>query len=378
MVDISKKNILSFRARMLLYAYAWKSKQKIVVIESDDWGSIRTSSEVAFDYLVSNGYNMENSVYSYDSLETNEDLEYLYEILSAHVDSEGNPACFTANVILANPDFDKIKRSDFQEYYYETVQETASTFKKSNRIIELWKNGYNNNLFYPQVHAREHVKYWTWLSDLKNGMPEAVQTFQLGMCGVPQKVSKTGTSYYSPLYSDEKILRKNDVHQTILVTEAFQLFESLFGFPSKSTIAPNCGWTDETEKIWKQNGVKYIQGGFLQEHHKESHIQYIPRYLGEKSTNTNLIYLVRNCTFEPSKSKNNNYWQKTLRQVERSFKLNTPAIISTHRINYTGSINENIRSNSLKQLDTLLRVIKEKWPDILFYNSVQLGDAISQ
>ncbi|MBD1423803.1 hypothetical protein [Sphingobacterium chuzhouense] len=373
-----RRNLNSVRARMLMYYRARRLQPKIVVFESDDWGAIRSSNRTAINYLERKGYDLGQSPYSFDALESNQDLEELFNVLQSHRDSLGNAPCFTANVILANPNFDLIKESEYGEYHYETLEKTLLKHVDSARLLDLWKLGYNERLFIPQVHAREHVKYWKWMQDLRSEVKEALETYALGMCGVPKLVSKRGTSYYSPIYMDHEELMKRGIDQNLLITEAFELFEKLLGFKSKSSIAPNCGWTDTTEKIWASLGVKYIQGGFLQEHHWEDRVKYIPHFLGEKSKNGQMLYLVRNCTFEPAKSTKENYWHSTFNEVERALQLNIPAIISTHRVNYVGSIKAEMRENSLKQLNKLLTEIERKWPNIIYLNSTQLGDMIYQ
>lgn len=47
----------------------WHTKRKIIVIESDDWGSIRMPSRQAYDYLLSKGYNIDENRYEkFDSV----------------------------------------------------------------------------------------------------------------------------------------------------------------------------------------------------------------------------------------------------------------------------------------------------------------------
>ena len=63
------KNYINFRG--------WKTNRKIVVIESDDWGSIRMPSKLAYSNLLKKEIDVDKS-YLYDtldSLEKKEDLE---------------------------------------------------------------------------------------------------------------------------------------------------------------------------------------------------------------------------------------------------------------------------------------------------------------
>lgn len=374
----NKRNLYSIFSRLLYITNSWKTNKKIIVIESDDWGSIRMSNKENYSKISNKGYNMSLSNYTFDSLENNDDLTALFEILESIKDNKGRKACFTANMVMANPDFEKIKNNNFEKYFYETVDKTLNNYDNSDQVRSLWKEGMKNHIFHPQYHAREHIQYWSWLTNLKNGQKEALETFNYNICGLPRKVSKINCSYYVPIYVDDNILIKNGLNLGNIICEGLQLFEKEFGFSSKSVIAPNCGWTPTAEYIWKNNNVKFIQGAFLQEYHYQDYVNYIPHYLGEKSKKSNLTYLVRNCTFEPSKNQNENYWEGTLSQIKMAFKLNTPAIISTHRVNYIGSINESNRERSLNQLKKLLLEIKKRYPEVEFMTSVELGDLICQ
>ena len=62
----------------------WRTNRKIVVIESDDWGTIRMSSKEAFNSLLKKGYPVDQCPYNkYDALESNQDLEMLFDVLNS-------------------------------------------------------------------------------------------------------------------------------------------------------------------------------------------------------------------------------------------------------------------------------------------------------
>lgn len=361
-------NILNFRK-------GWKTKRKLVVFESDDWGAIRTSSRDAYRKLENLGYNMSTSCYNLDSLESNNDLEMLYEHLSHIEDKNGSHPVFTANMVMANPDFYKIKNSSYSEYFYEDVRKTLSNIPESKDVELLWKEGNAMGVFYPQFHCREHVRFWEWMKDLHSKKYEAQICFDLKMCGVPRATSKDGTSYFRTPYIDKESLSRNNVEIELLVKGGLHMFRRIFGYNSESTVAPNVGWTDSTEHIWEDSGVKYIQGGVFQRESSASGENLIPHYLGEHKRQ--LTYLVRNCNFEPAKKEAKYCAPRTLNQISRAFSLGMPAIICTHRVNYIGTISEENRENSLLQLKYLLSSIARRWPDVEFVTSVQLGEIIN-
>jgi len=57
----------------------WNTLSKIIVFESDDWGSIRTRSKVDYELMLNSGLELNRSNFTrYDSLESNSDLENLF------------------------------------------------------------------------------------------------------------------------------------------------------------------------------------------------------------------------------------------------------------------------------------------------------------
>jgi len=358
-----------YRAAALLQG--WRTRRKIVVIESDDWGSIRMASRQAYDQLAKLGYNMSSSPYNLDALETDQDLEALFEALRSVKDSQGRPACMTANMVMANPDFDRIKESGYSLYFYEPVSATLARDPSRQNVEKLWAQGCKENLFVPQLHAREHVRYWEWMDALRAGSAEALATFPLRMCGVPYSCSREKKSFFSPPYLSDEELAGWGVDIESLVRDGADHFKRQFGFASQSAVAPNYCWTEHVERVWADVGVRYMQGAVFQDLPTASKHRHAPHYLGQRAV-TGGIYLVRNCYFEPTSVPADSVGP-CLKQVARAFAFHKPAIICSHRVNYIGAIDESNRSRSLKQLTSLLSQICEHWPDVCFMSSVELG-----
>ena len=99
----------------------WITRKRIIVFESDDWGSIRMPSRNVFDILVKAGVDLisgDSHRYNlYDSLATSDDLAALFETLKSVKDKNGNPCVFTPISLVANPDFEKIKLSGLKNIF---------------------------------------------------------------------------------------------------------------------------------------------------------------------------------------------------------------------------------------------------------------------
>lgn len=344
---------------------SYNTNKKIIIFESDDWGAIRSTKE-GNEHFKKEGYNLKNSNYMLDTLETNEDLEELFKVLGRYKGADGKPACFTANVILTNPDFEKIKKSNFEEYHYLRIDDEIKNIKKSDKIIDYWKQGSESGVFKPQLHGREHIQWWKWMEKLQDNCKETLDAFSCKMCGLPKRVSKESISFYEPVYVLDEYTSKNNFKELELsINEGSAFFEDIIGYKSLTTIAPVHTWFDEIEKFWHANGIKVIQGTYLQYKQMSGKLSFKKHFTGEVNKN-GLMYFVRNCYFEPSKG---DTVEKVLKQIQKSFLLKQPAIISTHRVNYTGDICLENRVNGLRELNILLKSIVEKWPDAIFMSS---------
>src|SRR5690554_6145795 len=181
------QNIKSTLSRNFTNARGWRTNRKIVAIESDDWGSIRMRNQESFDAILKAGIPVDRSKYdSLDSLEKKEDLESLFEDLEKHKDSHGNPAKFTTNMVMNNPDFEKIKADDLQQYHRRSFLDSYEYYYQEN-LKSLWFEGMDNKLVQPQFHAREHLNVNLWMRDLQNNHQHTKLAFKHHFFGLTTK-----------------------------------------------------------------------------------------------------------------------------------------------------------------------------------------------
>lgn len=356
--------------RNLLNIPGWRTKRHIVVIESDDWGAIRMPSKEVYEKLLSEGYRVDLNKYEKnDSLATEKDLTELFNILSKYTDINGNHPIITANCAVANPDFEKIKESGFQNYYYEPFTETLKRYQGCENSFELWQQGMKEGLFKPQFHAREHLNVSNWIHSLQND-EDTKHVFDYGIMGLfPKGKENVGNKFQVALGDTEFPIQS----QNEIIKEGLDLFEKIFNYKSKTFIAPCYTWNPGIEKTLYDNGVIGIQGLVYQKVPCGNSIRH---WMGSKNA-YGQIYTMRNAFFEPTLSPNIDNVEDCLYRIECAFRWNKPAIISSHRINYIGAINEYNRDNNLKQLDGLLTKIQKKWGDVEFISSDKLVDIIS-
>lgn len=366
-----KQGITNRTMRYINERRGWKTNRKIIVIESDDWGSIRMPDREVYEKMILLGLRVDLSTYNkYDTLASKEDFEHLYAILKKHKDKNNNHPVITANTLVANPDFDKIRNSNFENYYYESFLETLK--KYPDRGFESWQEGMKEKIFFPQLHGREHLNVSKWMNYLQKPSKEIHFAFEHGLYGIGSKISIEHNPSFVQAFESKEYLEAHSKEN--IINDGVQLFQEIFGFSTSSFIAPNYIWDNELEEILSRNQIKYIQGTFIQRTPENSNRYH---FLGEKNE-FNQLYLVRNVIFEPASNENFDWVNKALKEINQSFKYGKPAIISMHRVNFIGSIFKENRTRNLKLFDKLLKEVIKKWPEIEFMTSVELGDLINK
>lgn len=356
----------------------WRTNRKIVVIESDDWGSLRMPSKAVYDKFLAAGYKVDKCPYnSFDNLESEDDLNALFEVLSKCRDKHGNPACFTPNYNVANPDFEKIAASGFNEYHYEAFTQSLERYYPGKPVMNIVKQGMAERMYIPQYHGREHINPVLWLEALKSGNEAVMAGFKEGVFGLSQVTSPLINKPYLAT-----MIYRNAEELAVIersIREGAELFKNIFGYTATSFIAPLYTWNPELEKPLASVGIKYIQGAsFHRQYDAEKNNRSIERHAMGAASTAGQIYLARNCFLEPSLHKGADEASDCLKQISAAFLWKKPAVICSHRVNYIGSIVPQNRERNLKFLERTLSAILKKWPDVEFMSSNALGDIISK
>lgn len=353
-----------------------KTKRKIVVIYVDDYGSIRMKDKNTYETLKSAGIPVDKNRFSrYDTLAAREDLSKLFDTLTSVKDSNGNYACFTPLAIVANPDFEKIKASEYKEYHREPFTKTLERYgPKYDGVYKLWQEGIKENIFYPAYHGTEHINVKRFMDALQQGHKSVHLAFNnqsVALPSLPQEipVQKPTTTFFIENASENKQLAKD-------INTGTELFNELFGYYSKQ-FTPGAGiYSPLLEETLVDCGIKYI---------------HVERYLGYplgngvyskkflfngKKNSFGQKYIVRNCQFEPDGKENQNEVNRCLLEIEAAFRWGAPALLSSHRVNFVGQLDKNYRDINFKHLSFLLKKIVEKWPDVEFMNGDQMAEEI--
>jgi hypothetical protein len=361
-----KKHYINIRGK--------RTPKKILIIESDDWGSIRIPNKMFQKKLFSLGLIQEKDPFSkFDCLESADDYKALYAVLCQFEDKRGRHPAFTANMVMGNPDFDKIKSSDFQEFYWEPFYKTYQTYYPEQATFETLKIGISEGFLYPQFHAREHLNALQWLKRLKNRDKQFLKAFALKCFAIDDKKTSNQRANLMATYDYQSEDELAYIEYSIGHGLAF--FNETFGFDSATTIAPCYIWNDRIEQIFNKYQVQGIQSSYVQQYNEDSDKTH--KRIWQKSGALNAIgqrYWLRNVLFEPALDTSVDWVNKAMESITIAFLWQKPAIIGTHRVNYVAGLSEHNRANSLNQLQKLLDAILKKWPNIIFMNSAELNE----
>lgn len=363
---------LKFASHFISNVPGWQTTRKIVVFESDDWGSIRMPTREVYDQLLQGGVRVDGMPYlRYDSLAGEEDLSALFNILSSFKGKDGLPVVFTANTVVANPDFQKILGLDFTSYHYEVFTETLSRYPGCSGSFDLWVQGMNAGLFYPQFHGREHLNVPRWLRALQEDRGDVRMAFDYGMYDLSTSLTIGENSYMEALNLEDN---SEIGGQVMILKEGLDLFEQLFGYRSRTFIAPCYTWSSLLEFPLRELGIEAFQGSWFQLDPMEGKAHQFRRrfhYIGQRNHHGQR-YLVRNASFEPSQQPDRDWIEDILNRITIAFRLGKPVIIGTHRLNYIGAIDPANRDRNLVLLHRLLKKMIARWPEIEFMSSDQL------
>lgn len=370
----------SLLRRHYLNYKGWSTKEKLVVIQSDDWGSLRTSDLASLFKLKELGVSVEKCRYmQFDTVASDCDLQRLFEVLQNARDNHGNSAVLTANTLVSNPDFDRIEASEFESYHSVGLKQTFDILRnKTDEYklgLSLWKQGQEAGVFVPQLHGNEHLQVNRWLRQLRAGNEVLLEAFKWRMWGVSRHTSPLIEKSLQAAFEYDTEKDKSFILKRI--EEAISEFQTLFGFPSTTFTSPNYTWFPEVEEVLWNGGVRFLQSSSVQRIPTKDNIEIQRHFIGERSR-SGLLYQVRNVHFEPIVNQNINWADNCLREIRTAFLWWRPAIISTHRVNYIGKHNSENREQSLKQLEELLRRIVSIWPSVQFISAGELGKRMEQ
>ena len=355
------------------------TKRRLIVFSVDDYGNVRLDSKDARERMDAAGLRIYSRFDAYDSLETMADLEMLFDCLQTVKDKNGNPAVFTPYALPCNINFEKMAYFDYEQYFYETLPETfeklsSQQVKSYTGAWNLWQQGMNAGLLKPQFHGREHFNLKVFNEKLSTKDKELLISLKNRSLS---SISKTGYSTIGLTAAFDFLdFKENELFKDVLTT-GLALFKDVFGYNATNFNAPGAPEHHSIHHVLESHGIKYLDTPWIKrEHQGFGNYRYTMNFTGKRATNS-IRYLVRNVVFEPTENNQTDWVGYTMKQIQAAFRLNKPAIISSHRVNFCGNISPKNRSIGISALKSLLKSIVRNWHDVEFVSASTLGDIVA-
>ena len=352
----------------------WKTRRNLVAFAVDDYGSMRTASREAWKHLDSAGLNVSNQMDRFDALETREDLGALFEVLESVRDVNGRAPVFTAYALSANPDCERM-RCDEGSYCSETTSRTFQRLAAEQPAAyegawSLWQEGMAKGLIRPQFHGREHVNVEMLEMKLAARAPDLLANLQCAsMAGLVPEPSLPGVGFTHAfgLHLKESL----PAHRQIL-EDGLNQFEQVWGFRSDTFTPPAQKLHPSLYPVAEAGGVVSIDKPLrcaraMGDGTSRSEVNRSGRQKGQDH-----VTVVRNVVFEPCKDMGFEPVGRALDQIQAAFFWGRPAVISSHRVNFGGHLDEPNRQRGLDALSRLLQSIVARWPEVEFVSVDQL------
>lgn len=343
-----------------------KYKSRYVLFLIDDYGNLRISGKEALNRLQKGGLQLSSRFDTLDALETCDDFDALFEILRCYRDAEGKHPVLTTYNLVANMNFEASVKA--QEYIPESLSETYKRIHGDLKIRDYWRQGIDEELLSPEFHGREHLNV-----QAVNELFAADDTFlKLNIDNQSfAGIRPYGKSRIHP-YASYDTNANSSVDDLIEITlDGLVRFEQEFGLQARAFAAPRGSDNVRLEECLSTHGIQMIDRQLIQDGGAGKKLYYTGR-----KTKSGLTSYVRNCRFEPGMRKSGEEVKHTLDQIDACFTMRNIAIVSSHRANFSGGIDEENRKQGLQDLNELLSAILSTWPDVRFLDLKGLGNIL--
>lgn len=345
----------------------WKTKRKLLAFAVDDYGNIRLASKKAKENLIKSGIKLSKRFDQLDALDTTDDYNALFEVLSSVRDKNGNPAIFTPYALPCNIDFEKSRENGFYvgENLNQTYAKAESEFQSAfNNTFSLMREGIDKNLIRPQFHGREHLNLFVVNKLFEmNDSSLIINIENKSMAGV-NSLTDFPNIKFSESFAFEKV--EQTTHHEEVITDGLRKFKEVYGYDSITFTPPGQEFFTENYGLMESMGVRGFQKGRHVKRINKLGKVFIEKAVTDVLSGQNHVSIVRNATFEPIHGTGVDWISFAAKQVDAAFFWNKPAIISSHRVNFCGHIDEDNRKLGLAQLKSLLMRVVARHPDVEF------------
>jgi hypothetical protein len=304
------------------------------------------------------GLDVGRSPWDFYGLETEEDLEELGSCLESIRDRDGNPACVTANFVMANADLRGMRACAYREFIWKSI-DAGFPAPWTDRLADTYRSLVERGVFYPGLHGFTHFNIPAFLASLRENSALGEMARRLAQRDVPYMASLTPQFNFALLDSragDGRLLPIEA--QAEWLEQGISLFRDTFGFTPVTFCAPGYRADEDTRREAARNGIRVMQVAGKQ----------IPMMCDD------YLLLVRNLAFEPALSGGANM-SDLLRSARQAVAAGVPIIVCSHSINYLSRFNAKAQF-SRRLLKELLERLRDEFPDLRFSNDASFESEV--
>lgn len=334
--------------RLISYYLRKKVDQKLLVMESDDWGLERARDSNALEAIISK-YGAERiSRWTKDSLETVDDLVMIYDLFELHKDKFNSPPVLTANFVTHNLDYQSKYELKFKPISQGYNYGDAELFNKYNE-------GIKKKYFIPQLHGFSHYNVALLKKDFDS--ENFLEDFELGF-----PLAKSTIKGNLSMYRGECF----DPDFSVNFSRATEAFNKRFGYYSTTFIPPNYIYNRKQSRTLIKNKIELLQSGATVVTDKGKNL--ISPFFRKKSR---IIRSCRNARLDTHQDYNY-LADHCINQINKAFEQKSPAVIDIHRVNFSGKFSPETREKTLTELDKVFTYLHKHHPQTKFLSSNEL------
>ncbi len=338
----------------------WRSA-RIVAIESDDWGLcafVPTAETAAAIDATGMSADQTPAVYWGSTLEDSAAVDRLSRICRRTRGRGELPAVFQPNYIMGSLNCEPTDGAGV-----EFAPGPIAGWSWRRRLLPELPIDYSRPGLWSAVTAAMADQVWSpelhglYHYDPADRIAAAVADPAAAAAAMAGVLAFPGSQYSYELSPTRPLSLLGDELELSVAS-----FTELFGRRPRSVVAPDYVWNRSHEKMWRDAGIAIIQskreqrwvgvGGAI-----TNRIYKVLERSWRRITDPDLVYLERNCRFEPAQEgPGAGTVENCLESVLAAWKRGEPAIIETHRVNYV-NLDSEITDRCFADLAELLSSI---------------------
>lgn len=346
-------------------AVDWR-RLRAVCLASDDWGLagfLPDSAAIAHLDRQALAPGRVIEIYWHSTLEDSAMTAALGQVLAAHRGRDGLPAVLQPNYIMASLAY-RPATADSPAVWTELEFPEAPPGYERPGLWPTVRRLQAEGLWHPELHGR-----WHYDPESRRRQTAASPAVQAAAARQIMPFPGAEAAWELGSWRDFEMV-------TAELDRNLQQFESLFGYPPRSVIAPDYQWRDEHERLWCARGLRIIQGQRQQRQADWTgplgRARKLFHRMWTRWSRPDRVYLDRNCLFEPvQRPAGEDAVKAASGEVTNAWRLGQPAILQTHRINFV-HLEAALRARGLAALDELLAELAARSP--LFLVDAEVAD----